>query len=77
MFKYPDGDFAARLLEAAGLKGQHCGGARVSVAHANFIINDGSATALQIECLIKRIQETVAQFCGADLEREVHIVGES
>jgi len=77
VFKNPDGDFAARLIEAAGLKGQHCGGARVSVAHANFIINDGSATALQIECLIKRIQETVAQFCGAELEREVHIVGES
>ena len=77
VFKNPDGDFAARLIEAAGLKGQHCGGARVSVAHANFILNDGSATALQIECLIKRIQETVAQFCGAELEREVHIVGES
>ena len=77
VFKNPDGDFAARLIEAAGLKGQHCGGARVSVAHANFIINDGSATALQVECLIKRIQETVAKFCGAELEREVHIVGES
>ena len=77
VFKNPNGDFAARLIEAAGLKGQHCGGARVSIAHANFIINDGSATALQIECLIKRIQETVAEFCGVELEREVHIVGDS
>jgi len=77
VFKNPNGDFAARLIEAAGLKGQHCGGARVSVAHANFIINDGSATALQIECLIKRIQEAVAEFCGVELEREVHIVGDS
>ena len=77
VFKNPNGDFAARLIEAAGLKGQHCGGARVSIAHANFIINDGSATALQIECLINRIQEAVAEFCGAELEREVHIVGDS
>ena len=77
VFKNPNGDFAARLIEAAGLKGQHCGGARVSIAHANFIINDGSATALQIECLIKRIQEAVAKFCGVELEREVHIVGDS
>ncbi|HIG14124.1 MAG TPA: UDP-N-acetylmuramate dehydrogenase [Gammaproteobacteria bacterium] len=77
VFKNPNGDFAARLIEAAGLKGQHCGGARVSIAHANFIINDGSATALQIECLIKRIQQAVAAFCGVELEREVHIVGDS
>ena len=77
VFKNPNGDFAARLIEAAGLKGQHCGGARVSIAHANFIINDGSATALQIECLIKRIQEAIAEFCGVELEREVHIVGDS
>ena len=47
------------------------------MAHANFIINDGTATALQIECLIKRIQERVVEFCGAELETEVQIVGES
>jgi len=75
-FRNPPGDYAARLIEAAGLKGTMIGGARVSEKHANFIINTGTATAADIEALIVRIQERVEQASGVRLETEVRIVGE-
>lgn len=77
VFRNPPGDHAARLIEAAGLKGVSQGGARVSEMHANFIVNpDGSATATEIETLIGRVQATVRDKFGVELVREVRIVGE-
>jgi UDP-N-acetylmuramate dehydrogenase len=75
-FRNPPGDFAARLIEAAGLKGAVIGGARVSGKHANFIINTGGATAADIEELIRFIQDRVERASGVRLETEVRIVGE-
>ena len=75
VFRNPEGDFAARLIESAGLKGTRVGGAQVSEKHANFIINTGSATAADIERLIARIQQMVAQKSGVHLVPEVHRVG--
>jgi UDP-N-acetylmuramate dehydrogenase len=74
-FRNPSGDFAARLIEAAGLKGTVVGGAGVSEKHANFIINTGAATASDIEALIVLIQERVEQTQGIRLKTEVRIVG--
>ncbi|RMD80253.1 MAG: UDP-N-acetylmuramate dehydrogenase, partial [Gammaproteobacteria bacterium] len=75
VFRNPPGDHAARLIEAAGLKGRRRGGARVSERHANFIVNTGSATAADIEALIREVQETVARVHGVRLLPEVRIVG--
>ena len=76
VFRNPDGDFAARLIETAGLKGHRIGGAEVSTKHANFIINRAAASAQDIETLINHIQHAVAEVHGIDLVREVRIVGE-
>ncbi len=77
VFRNPPGDHAARLIEAAGLKGETCGGARVSEKHANFIVNpEGKATASEIEELIGRIQARVREKFGVALVREVRIVGD-
>ena len=75
VFRNPPGDFAARLIEAAGLKGTCIGGACVSTKHANFIINTGAATAADIEALIARVAETVERTHGVRLVPEVRIVG--
>jgi len=75
VFRNPPGDYAARLIEAAGLKGLQQGGARVSEQHANFIINTGAATATDIETLINRVRDRVAQVQGICLEPEVRIAG--
>ena len=77
VFRNPEGDFAARLIETAGLKGHRIGGAEVSEKHANFIINRDQASARDIEELIDHVQNTVAQVHGVDLVREVRIVGEA
>jgi len=77
VFRNPPGDFAARLIEACGLKGKRIGGAQVSEKHANFIVNLGDATAADIECLISLVQDTVRRERGVVLEREVRIVGDS
>ena len=78
MFRNPPGDHAARLIEAAGLKGVTDGGARVSEKHANFIVNPGgAASAAAIESLIGRIQVEVRRRFGVELVREVRIVGEA
>jgi len=76
VFRNPPGDFAARLIETAGLKGYRIGGACVSDKHANFIINTGAATAADIEALIEFVQRRVEQAHGVELAPEVRIVGE-
>jgi UDP-N-acetylmuramate dehydrogenase len=77
VFRNPPGDFAARLIEAAGLKGRRLGGAQVSEKHANFIINMGSATARDIEMLITEVQRAVAVHSGIELKTEVHRLGDA
>ena len=77
VFRNPHGDFAARLIESAGLKGHRIGGAEVSTKHANFIINRNNASAKDIEALINHVQRSVAEVHGIDLVREVRIVGEA
>lgn len=76
VFRNPPGDHAARLIEAAGLKGHRIGGAEVSPKHANFIINRDNASAADIETLISHVQDTVRAETGIELQHEVRIVGE-
>lgn len=76
VFRNPPGDHAARLIEAAGLKGYRIGGAEVSGKHANFIINSGAASASDIEALIEHVQRIVLERHGVELQHEVRIVGE-
>jgi UDP-N-acetylmuramate dehydrogenase len=76
VFRNPPGDFAARLIEACGMKGERRGGAQISEKHANFIVNQGGATAADIEGLIEKIQARVEAMFGIKLQREVRIVGE-
>ena len=75
-FRNPEGDYAARLIEASGLKGYIIGGAQVSEKHANFIVNIGGATALDIELLIKHMRDTVLEKQGVALQQEVKVLGE-
>ncbi|OBS09071.1 UDP-N-acetylmuramate dehydrogenase [Acidihalobacter prosperus] len=77
VFRNPPGDYAGRLIEAAGLKGLRCGGAQVSEKHGNFILNTGAATAADIETLMTTVQERVAQQTGIRLVPEVRIVGKA
>jgi UDP-N-acetylmuramate dehydrogenase len=77
VFTNPPGDHAARLIEMAGLKGFSVGDAAVSTKHANFIINRGHARAVDIEAVIRHVQETVARVHGIRLETEVRILGET
>jgi UDP-N-acetylmuramate dehydrogenase len=77
VFRNPPGDFSARLIEAAGLKGFRIGGAEVSEKHANFIINRDNATASDIEQLIEHVRRTVREVHGVELLHEVKIVGEA
>ena len=76
VFKNPPADHAARLIEAAGLKGTRIGAAEVSPKHANFIINTGGATAADIEALIHHVRDTVLARHGVRLDTEVQFVGE-
>ncbi len=76
-FRNPPGDFAARLIEACGLKGYRIGGAQVSEKHANFIVNLGGATATDIEQLIALMRETVKKEHGIELQQEVRVIGEA
>jgi UDP-N-acetylmuramate dehydrogenase len=74
VFKNPPGDHAGRLIESCGLKGFAIGGALVSPKHANFIVNQGEATAKEIVSLIQHIQHTVYTSAGIQLEPEVKIL---
>lgn len=76
-FRNPHGDYAARLIEASGLKGYCIGGACVSEKHANFIINTGAASAAEIELLIAHLAHTVKRIHGVELIQEVHVIGEA
>lgn len=77
VFKNPQGDYAARLIEHCGLKGHAIGEAMVSNVHANFIVNrDRTATSKQIEDLIMHVQSKVEQTTGVRLVPEVRIIGE-
>ncbi|HEY4025649.1 MAG TPA: UDP-N-acetylmuramate dehydrogenase [Candidatus Dormibacteraeota bacterium] len=75
VFRNPPGDSAGRLVEAAGLKGAREGGAEVSALHANFIVNQGGATAADVDRLIRRIQLDVSERFGVALDPEVERVG--
>ncbi len=77
VFKNPQGDYAARLIEASQLKGFCIGGACVSEKHANFIINKNNATAADIENLIDKIKTDVKQKFNVELNTEVRIIGDS
>lgn len=76
VFRNPPGDHAARLIDKSGLKGTCIGGASVSQKHANFILNNGTATAENIECLINLVAERVEALQKVRLIPEVHIMGE-
>jgi UDP-N-acetylmuramate dehydrogenase len=75
VFKNPHGDFAGRLIEAAGLKGLRAGAAQISTLHANFIVNHGGARAADVIRLVERAQAEVAAQFGIDLEPEVRVIG--
>lgn len=75
-FKRPEGDFAGRLIEAAGLKGCSIGGAKVSDKHCGFIINEGGASSTDILELIDFVRKKVYESSGVMLEPEVRIIGE-
>ncbi len=76
VFRNPEGDYAARLIEETGLKGRCIGKACVSDKHANFIINTGEARAADIEELIWMVRDRVKEATGVSLVTEVRIVGE-
>jgi UDP-N-acetylmuramate dehydrogenase len=76
MFKNPPGDYAGRLIEAAGLKGARVGDAQISTLHANFFINNGQATAADIHTLIEMARQRVAEKFGVNMELEIELVGE-
>jgi len=77
VFRNPPGDYAGRLIEAAGLKGAREGAAEISVVHANFIVNHGGATARDVLRLIERARQAVADQTGIELETEVQLIGSS
>lgn len=74
-FKRPDGYFAAKLIEDAGLKGLSVGGAAVSTKHSGFIINYNNATASDILNLISEVEKRINEKYGVQLEPEVKIIG--
>ncbi len=76
VFKRPPGDYASRLIDAAGLKGHKIGGAEVSAKHAGFIINSGAATAADIYALIGEVRARVKEKTGVKLELEQILLGE-
>ena len=75
IFKNPAGDYAGRLIEAAGLKGLRVGGAQVSDRHANFIVNRGGASAADVANLMARIQSRVQRASGVRLDPEIRNIG--
>ena len=77
VFRNPPGDHAARLIEAAGLKGYRIGQAQVSEKHANFIINLGAAQAAVLEALVEHVRTVVRDKHGVSLVHEVRMIGEA
>lgn len=76
VFKNPPGDYAGRLVEAAGLRGRRVGGAQISDKHANFIVNAAHATAADVLALAELAHDAVLAQFGVDLEREIVVLGE-
>lgn len=76
VFRNPPGDYAARLIEAAGLKGMRIGDAMISDQHANFIVNLGHARASDVMALIQMAQDRVKEQFGVELILEVRKIGE-
>jgi UDP-N-acetylmuramate dehydrogenase len=76
VFRNPPGNYSAKLIEEAGLKGLRIGGAEVSTLHANFIVNTGQATAEDVIALIERVRSKVHEQYGVLLHTEVLVVGE-
>jgi UDP-N-acetylmuramate dehydrogenase len=76
IFKNPPNDYAGRLIEECGLKGRRVGGAEVSPAHANWIVNAGGATASDVLALVDICRAAVVERFGVTLEMEVKVVGE-
>lgn len=76
MFKNPPGDFAGRLIEAAGLKGWRVGQVEVSPIHANFFINHGGATAADVASLLIEVRRRVREHTGVQLDLEIELLGE-
>ena len=74
VFKRPEGHFAGALIEQCGLKGTRSGGAMVSEKHAGFIVNAGGASSGDVLRLIQRIQQTVKEQTGVELEPEVRLI---
>ena len=75
-FKRPEGYFAGKLIQDAGLRGYRIGDAQVSDKHCGFIINRGNATASEIHSLIVHVQRNVKEKFGVDLEPEVRMIGD-
>jgi UDP-N-acetylmuramate dehydrogenase len=76
VFKNPEGDYAGRLIEAAGLKGRRQGAAEISTVHANFFVNHGGAMASDLKALIDLARETVQASFGVTLELEIELLGD-
>lgn len=77
VFRNPPNDSAGRVVESAGLKGAHVGDAEVSRKHANFIVNQGHASAKDVLALIRKVRAQVARKSGVKLELELKIVGQA
>ncbi|MCC6314929.1 MAG: UDP-N-acetylmuramate dehydrogenase [Thermomicrobiales bacterium] len=75
-FANPPGDFAGRLLEACGMKGFQVGGVGFSPKHANWVVNDGSATAADVRALLAEAKSRVRERFGIELRQEVEDLGE-
>jgi len=75
-FKNPENYHSGELIEKAGLKGTKIGGAKISEKHANFIINEGDATAKDVKQLIDLMKSTVKEKFNVDLEEEVRYIGD-
>ena len=75
-FKRPQGGFAAKLIQDAGLKGFRIGGAQVSEKHSGFIVNTGGATAADVTALLQYVSDKVWEMSGIRLEPEIRILGE-
>ena len=75
-FKRPEGYFAGKLIQDAGLRGCRVGDAQVSEKHCGFVINRGEATAEEIFQLIRKVQDQVEEYAGVRLETEVRFLGE-
>jgi UDP-N-acetylmuramate dehydrogenase len=75
VFKNPEGDYAGRLIEACGLKGERAGGAMISPRHANVIVNTGGATAADVLSLMRRMRDEVSARFRVTLSPEVEMLG--